>query len=67
MASGFFGSAPRTVTKAGQNPFRQEKSLLQADWSMTRLRPHSVSTGVMATQFDTMPQSPQPSQTAWFM
>jgi hypothetical protein len=30
---------PSTVTKEGQKPLRQEKSLLQVDWSMARLRP----------------------------
>ena len=37
--------APCTVTKLGQKPLRQEKSLLQADWSMARLVPSSVSSG----------------------
>ena len=50
--SGASALAPCTVTKLGQKPFRQEKSLLQADWSMARLRPNSVSSGTMATQFD---------------
>jgi hypothetical protein len=45
----------------------QEKSLLQVDWSMARLRPSSVSTGTMETQFDCTPQSPQPSQTSVLM
>ena len=44
--------APSTVTKDGQKPFRQEKSLLQLDWSMVRLRPNSVSSGCTETQFD---------------
>ena len=61
------GTAPCTVTKLGQKPLRQEKSLLQADWSMTRLRPNSVSSGWIATQFDWTPQSPQPSQTSSLM
>jgi hypothetical protein len=43
---------PSTVTKLGQNPLRQEKSLLQLDWSIARLRPNSVSTGTTETQFD---------------
>ena len=60
-------SAPSTVTKDGQKPFTQEKSLLHDDWSMARLRPSSVSTGTMATQFDCTPQSPQPSQTSVLM
>jgi hypothetical protein len=45
----------------------QEKSLLQADWSIARLRPKGVSTGTMATQFDCTPQSPQPSQISVLM
>ncbi len=61
------GRAPSSVTKLGQKPERQEKSLLQADWSMARLRPNSVSTGWIATQFDCTPQSPQPSQTSVLM
>ncbi len=52
------------MTNDGQNPFRHEKSLLQLDWSMVRLRPHSVSSGCTDTQFDFTPQSPQPSQTS---
>jgi hypothetical protein len=59
--------APSSVTKDGQNPLRQEKSLLQDDWSMARLRPNSVSTGTIETQFDCTPQSPQPSQTSVLM
>ena len=43
---------PLTVTKLGQNPLRQVKSLLQADWSIRRLRPNSVSTGWTARQLD---------------
>ena len=59
--------APCTVTKDGQKPLTQEKSLLQLDWSMRRLRPNSVSTGWIETQFDCTPQSPQPSQTSSLM
>jgi hypothetical protein len=59
----FFGFAPCTVTKDGQKPLTQEKSLLQLDWSIVRLRPNSVSSGCTETQFDLTPQSPQPSQT----
>ncbi len=59
--------APCTVTKDGQKPLTQEKSLLQLDWSMRRLRPNSVSTGCTDTQFDCTPQSPQPSQTSSLM
>src|SRR5881227_2229218 len=63
----FFGLAPCTVTKDGQKPCTQEKSLLQLDWSICRLRPNSVSTGCTDTQFEVMPQSPQPSQTRSLM
>ncbi len=59
--------APCTVTKEGQKPFTQEKSLLQLDWSIWRLRPHSVSSGWIETQFDCTPQSPQPSHTSSLM
>ena len=59
--------APWTVTKEGQKPLMQEKSLLQFDWSILRLRPNSVSIGCTATQFDFTPQSPQPSQTRSLM
>jgi len=59
--------APYTVTNDGQKPFTQEKSLLQLDWSMVRLRPHSVSSGCTETQFDLTPQSPQPSHTSSLM
>ena len=55
------------MTKLGQKPLRQEKSLLQADWSMARLRPNSVSTGTTDRQFDCTRQSPQPSQTCSLM
>ena len=41
---------PCTVTKLGQKPLRQEKSLLQVDWSIWRLRPNSVSSGFTETQ-----------------
>ena len=58
---------PATVTNDGQKPLTQEKSLLQLDWSMVRLRPHSVSSGCTETQFDLTPQSPQPSQTSSLM
>ena len=64
IGSAFFGWAPCTVTKDGQKPFTQEKSLLQFDWSIWRLRPNSVSSGCTETQFDCTPQSPQPSQTS---
>ena len=48
---------PSTVTKLGQKPLRQEKSLLQDDWSMARLRPNSVSTGVTLTGSSTAPSN----------
>src|SRR5437868_13613202 len=63
----FFNCAPCTVTKDGQKPFTQEKSLLQLDWSMVRLRPNSVSSGCTETQLLCTPQSPQPSQTSSLM
>ena len=63
----FFTLAPCSVTKLGQKPSRHEKSLLQEDWSIARLRPSSVSSGMTDTQFDFLPQSPQPSQTAGLM
>ena len=69
-ASAFFGLRsvpPSTVTNDGQKPFTHEKSLLHDDWSIVRLRPNSVSTGAIDTQFDCTPQSPQPSQTSSLM
>ena len=62
-AAALRGAAPWTVTKLGQKPFTQEKSLLQFDWSILRLRPNSVSTGVTDMQLDRSEQSPQPSHT----
>src|SRR5690606_20572273 len=59
----FFRPPPCTVTKLGQKPFTQERSLLQPDWSISRLRPYSVVFGSTDTQNDFSPQSPQPSQT----
>jgi hypothetical protein len=41
--------------------------LLQPDWSISRLRPYSVSFGSTDTQNDFSPQSPQPSQTSELM
>ena len=38
--------------------------MLQPLWSISRLRPNSVSFGSTATQNDFSPQSPQPSQTS---
>jgi len=37
---------------------------LQLDWSISRLRPNSVSFGSTDTQKLFLPQSPQPSQTS---
>ncbi|NDG50361.1 MAG: hypothetical protein EBY30_15305 [Rhodospirillales bacterium] len=51
------------MTKLGQNPSRQEKSWLQLDWSIRRLRPKGVSMGSTAMQLDFTEQSPQSSQT----
>ena len=64
---GFLSCPPSTVTKLGQKPFTQEKSLLQAFWLMRRLRPNSVSTGSTLRQLLCTEQSPQPSQTASLM
>ena len=66
-ASGLRGRPPWTVTKLGQKPSTQVKSLLQLDWLMRRLRPHSVSSGSIAMQLETLPQSPQPSHTSGWM
>src|SRR5713226_3067591 len=63
----FFKLPPSTVTKLGQKPLRQEKSLLQLDWSIARLRPNSVSTGTTDRQFEVAEQSPHPSQTRSLM
>ena len=41
--------------------------MLQADWSMARLRPNSVSSGSTDRQFDFTEQSPQPSHTRSLM
>ncbi len=60
-------TAPSTVTKLGQNPFRQEKSLLQFDRLILRLRPNGVSFGSTLRQFDSTEQSPQPSHTRSLM
>src|SRR5438132_14202884 len=61
------GVPPSTVTKLGQKPLRQEKSLLQLDWSIARLRPNSVSTGTTDRQFEVAEQSPHPSHTRSLM
>ena len=58
---------PCTDTNDGQNPFEQLRSLLQLDWSISRLRPSAVSFGTIDTQFDCTEQSPQPSQTSALM
>src|SRR5690606_13057700 len=58
------GVPPCTVTKLGQKPSTQLKSLLQADWSISRLRPNAVSFGSTETQNDFPPPSPQPSHTS---
>src|SRR3712207_5290319 len=60
-------SAPSTVTKLGQKPFRQEKSLLQVDRLILRLRPKGVSLGSTLRQFDSTEQSPQASHTRSLM
>jgi len=52
------------VMKLGQNPFTQDRSVLQVDWLIWRLRPSSVSIGSTDKQFDFNEQSPQPSQTS---
>ena len=59
----FFRLAPSTVTKLGQKPFRQVKSLLHVLRLIFRLRPNSVSNGSTLRQLDSTEQSPQPSQT----
>src|SRR2546421_7474629 len=59
----FLRRPPSTVTKLGQKPLRQEKSLLHEDWLIRRLRPNSVSSGSTDRQFDFTLQSPQPSHT----
>src|SRR6187455_2593141 len=61
------GIPPSTDTKLGQKPFWHEKSLLHELWSIARLRPNSVSTGITDTQFDWVLQSPQPSHTRVLM
>ena len=57
------GASDFVVTKLGQNPLRQDRSVLQLVGLMRRLRPCSVSTGSMAMQCDCAVQSPQFSQT----
>ncbi|MNR35138.1 hypothetical protein D3C85_1529640 [compost metagenome] len=63
-ALGLRKEPPSTVTKLGQKPLRQVKSLLHEDWSISRLRPYSVSTATTDMQLDLLLQSPQPSHTA---
>ncbi|MNL26397.1 hypothetical protein D3C87_1479210 [compost metagenome] len=64
---GLRSTAPSAVTKLGQNPSTQEKSLLQDDWLMRRLVPIGVSRGSTDRQLDLTEQSPQPSHTASLM
>jgi hypothetical protein len=52
LAFFFLSPPPITETKLGQKPFAQEKSLLQLLWSISRLRPYSVSFGSTETQND---------------
>src|SRR6516165_8291154 len=54
---------PSIVTKLGQKPLRQEKSLLQVERLILRLRPNGVCFGSALRQLDSTEQSPQPSQT----
>ncbi|HCM08212.1 MAG TPA: hypothetical protein DIC41_07100, partial [Alphaproteobacteria bacterium] len=61
MLAAFARRSPSIVTKLGQNPSRQVKSLLQLDRLMRRLRPRGVSSGSTLRQFDATEQSPQPS------
>ena len=60
-------SPPSTVTKLGQKPSRHDRSTLQDDWSICRLLPNGVSTGITAAHCERSTQSPQPSQTAVLM
>ncbi len=64
---GFCRRAPSTLTKEGQKPSTQVKSLLQDDWLIFRFLPRGVSRGSTDRQLETLPQSPQPSQTALLM
>ena len=66
-AAGRASSAPSSVTKLGQKPLMQLKSLLHELCSMARLRPQSVFSGTMDRQLLCTPQSPQPSHTAGLM
>src|SRR5690242_17295874 len=52
LTSFFLRLPPSTVTKLGQKPFRQEKSLLQEERLICRLRPNGVSFGSTDRQFD---------------
>ncbi len=67
VLSGLRSAPPWTVTKLGQNPSVQVKSLLHDDWLIRRLRPNSVSIGSIDRQVETLPQSPHPSHTALLM
>ena len=55
------------VTKLGQKPFMHEKSLLQADWSICRLRAELGFDRQDRHAVGFAPQSPQPSHTASLM
>ena len=55
------------MTKLGQKPLTQLKSLLQVLWLICRLRPNSVSSGSTDRQLDCALQSPQPSHTSSLM
>ena len=66
-AAGLRSTAPSTVTKLGQKPLMQDRSVLQEDWLIARLRPNSVSFGSTEMQLETAEQSPQPSQTSSLM
>ncbi len=61
------GASVALVTKLGQKPFRQERSVLQLVGEMRRLRPYSVSIGSIAMQWLCTVQSPQFSQTRGLM
>src|SRR3974390_1017773 len=51
-----------TLMNDGQSPSMHEKSRLQVVWLIRRLVPYSVPTGSTDKQFETVLQSPQPSQ-----
>ncbi|MNK68905.1 hypothetical protein D3C87_882840 [compost metagenome] len=66
-SAGLRSTAPSAVTKLGQKPSTQEKSLLHDDWLMRRFVPSGVSSGSTDRQLDFTEQSPQPSHTASLM